>query len=102
MNQQISSMLLPLRPVGVFFARFHYLIFFVIVGALVAIAILTIISITGGSSGPGQTVDPAAQNPTSATSGFDKETIEALDRLSAKDADTNTSLPGGRINPFVE
>lgn len=76
--------------------RFHTIIFVIVVlGGLIAVVLLLNDIVVGSS----QQVAPASVTPT----GFDKETIDRIDKLRTKDdAATELNLSDGRTNPFVE
>ena len=85
-----------IRPLGVFFRRFHLLIFFVfIVGCLAASVILLNQTLTETSS---QEYTSAINSGT-----IDQATLERIQSLHTSAEPTATPvLPEGRINPFAE
>jgi len=85
-----------LRPVGAFFRRFHFIIFFVfIVGCLAASVILINKTLTESSS----------QDYTSTINAgsIDQATLERIQSLHpSSQPGPAPELPSGRINPFAE
>ncbi len=86
-NLTISSIT---RPVGNFVKRFHSIIFFSILGALLITASLVIITVINDSPAPA-TSGQISEN-------FDQETIDKVEALDP----TNIEKPSGRNNPFIE
>lgn len=84
------------RQLGRFFARYHAIIFFLIIAVLLMVAILmilSIINITGKTD---------AANVKPIDSSFDEATIKRLNELQSGDTNSSLNLPNGRINPFSE
>lgn len=76
--------------------RFHAIIFVVIViGGMIAVILLLNDIVTGSSQ--------QATQATGINTGFDKATIDRINKLRTKDdAATQLNLSDGRTNPFVE
>lgn len=80
-----------IKPVIVFFKRFHTILFFLVVSAGLFIAILMLLSVINASSDKSATADNAVSGS------FDEDTIRRLENGRNK----NIS-PEGRPSPFVE
>lgn len=80
------------RPVSIFFARFHVLIytFTVIVG--VSVATFALIQLVA---------QPTLDEQSGVSSGFDTDTISRIKSLDTAGSN-NLSLPPGRINPLTD
>lgn len=92
-NVSIESLIAPLKAM---LSKTHVTIFFVVIVAGLAYAVFILnqsLILSSGSETPS-----AAAN-----TNFDEETIRRIEQLRTNtDEPANTSLPNGRINPFVE
>ena len=78
------------------FARFHTIIFFLIIGLSLIFCIYVLLMILNESS----IVDQASANHVDTQ--FDTQTMNRVDQLKSSDSDAPFQLPDGRTNPFVE
>ena len=95
MKNSISLDRLPAAAAH-FFKRFHVIIytFTIVIGVTVAVFLLN------GLIAKSNTPD---SSDSSATTSFDKETIERIDNFNTSSSSNYTfTLPPGRINPLVE
>lgn len=79
-----------------FLHRFHVVLFVIIVvgGSAVVVFMLNRVVVRSGES------DGYTPNTNNAT--FDQATIKRIEELKTRDQNAPNTLPGGRINPFVE
>ena len=78
-----------------FFERFQTMIFFVIVGAGIAVAVLMIINIfTAQPTTPANTAPMITKTQ--------EETVEALQQLESSESPRPLPAPSGRFSPFFE
>ena len=85
-----------LSPISHFLKRFHVMLFTTTVVVGTAIAVWFLLGAVNTSSKPSGN---AVVSPT----GFDKETIEKLDRLTNQsDPNGPLNIPDGRINPLSQ
>jgi len=83
------------KSISGFLQRFHTLLFFLMIGAAVAAALLMVILTLGNTSN-------GTQDASNVVNGsFDETTIQAL-RDQENSSNQPFELPDGRTNPFVE
>lgn len=93
-SQQSTTSSLSL---GAFLGRFHAVIFTIVVGGGLAIAVYLLMNILGSSSAPDD------YTPPSATTSFDTQTIEQVEQLRPlSESPSAPTLPEGRISPFTQ
>lgn len=78
-----------------FFGRYHALIFFILIGSLLAVGLLITISIVTATD----SVSP--EDTATTVQGFDENTIDRIDSLKNAN-DKLEPLPNGRVNPFYD
>lgn len=84
-----------LEKVSHFFAKFHAIMFFVLVGGALAAALLVVVSIVGSSGN----TDMSATDTVNQT--FDEDTMKKIGEL--RDVSSGLEpLPSGRINPLSD
>lgn len=93
MKNKNLSLNFSFKPLARFFNRFHTIVFFLIVGIGMAVAILTLLSIIQFSS------TSASSSTHSINDSFDAETIKRINELGSEPPPVT---PGVRTNPFVE
>lgn len=83
------------QAIGVFFERFQNIVFFILLGVAIAVAILMIIDIY--STKPSEQIDtpPLITNS-------QKKTAESLQKLESSESPKDLSAPSGRFSPFFE
>lgn len=84
-----------IKPLSAFLHRFHFILFFVIIVASLAAAILLI------NKSLTETSDPYTSSINAGT--IDQSTLERIQSLHpSSQPSTTVELPQGRINPFAE
>jgi hypothetical protein len=85
-----------LKPLGAFFRRFHFLLFFIVIVGCLAAAVLLI----------NKTLSESPDEPYTSTisaGSIDQATLERIQSLHASNKPSGApKLPEGRINPFGE
>lgn len=85
-----------LKPLGAFFRRFHMILFFVVIAACVATAILVI-------NAPFTGTPTDELSPGGSTGSTDQATLQKIQSLHPSSAPAPApQLPAGRTNPFGE
>ena len=92
MKLNIHSLDVVLAPIARFFHRFHTIMFFVVLSAGIAIAIIILLSIIELSNGVASTSNERISGT------FDQATMSKVEALDSR----NESEPGSRESPFVE
>lgn len=88
----LASLVQPIRN---FIRRWHSIIFFVALSALIIAACYTILTIITGQPA----VDPNNPDASAVNSSFDTETMKRVEELEPNEI---SSPPSGRTNPFIE
>ena len=95
MKNSLSLDQLP-KAIASFFKRFHIVIYTLTIVIGVAVAVFLLNGLIAKSSTPDS-------SDASATTSFDKETIERINNFNTSSSSNDTfTLPSGRINPLVE
>lgn len=85
-----------LKPLGVFMRRFHLIIFFIFIVAIVAAVVLLINKTLTESS-------DATYTSTINAGSIDQATLDRVQALhSSNEPEAAPALPQGRVNPFAE
>lgn len=85
-----------LKPLGVFFRRFHLLIFFVLIVGCLSVAVIMINQTLTVSS-------PDTYTSSIGAGSIDQATLERLQSLHPSSQPSPApTLPSGRVNPFAE
>lgn len=84
------------QSIGSFFARYHGILYFIVVASMLGFAILTVLGIIETSG------DTNAKNVQPVSGAFDESTIDKLKQLNTTNQQRPLTLPNGRVNPFSE
>jgi hypothetical protein len=83
--------------IGVFFERFHAVLFAITIGGGLALAVFLLMNILNSSSAP------EGYAPPSTNASFDAQTIDKVEALRPlSTTPTEPALPSGRTDPFAQ